>query len=165
MLWHYIPQPYCFFATLLSKEGKLGSRCWLGLIALLGPERLLLNKIYTILLFPVSKLWKLGLRFEVLSDKFANANLVFLPCPPCSLSHPERIDKGRNLSPVINCRSGGKVRTTLPGREIKLVYDLVKFVPAAAYHILPQLACNILATTYKYYFSAQYRGRQRNASQ
>ena len=39
--------------------------------------------------------------------------------------------------------------------EIILACGLVKIVPAVAYH-LPQLAYNILATTYKDYFPAQY---------
>ena len=46
--------------------------------------------------------------------------------------------------------------TDVLGLKIILVRGFVKFVPAVAYHNLPQLACNIVTTTYKYYFLAQY---------
>ena len=35
----------------------------------------------------------------------------------------------------------------------------MKFVPAV--DALPQLACNILATAYKYYFPVQYRSKKK----
>ena len=43
------------------------------------------------------------------------------------------------------------------GQNIMLVHALVNFVPCCCLPFVPQLACNILATTYKYYFQAQCR--------